>query len=62
MMHMGDIISTMGDIQYRGGKILLLFEYSHGTEHRQGIHDTPTRIMISSHGTQITKDGILRRY
>ena len=36
MMHVGDIMSTVEGVQYRGGKNLLLFEY-HGT------HDIPPR-------------------
>ena len=33
IMHVGDIMSTMGGVQYRGGNNLLLFEYPHGIEH-----------------------------
>ena len=42
MMHVGDIMSTVEGVQYRGGKSQLLFEYPtvlnthdipHGTEH-----------------------------
>ena len=58
-----------GGVQYCGGINLLLFEYPKGTEHPHGAHDipdlyhdTPTGIMISPHGTQITKDGIPPQY
>ena len=58
MMHMGDIMSTMEGVQYRGGKSLLLFEYP-------TVLNTPTVLMISPHmyhdiphGTQISKDDI----
>ena len=56
MMHMGDIMSTVEGVQYRGGS-LLLFEYP-------TVLNTPTVLMISPHiyhdiphGTQISKDG-----
>ena len=42
MMHVGDIMSTMEGVQYRGGKNLLLFEYS-------TVLNTPTVLMISPH-------------
>ena len=51
MMHVGDIMSTMDGVQYRGGKSLLLFEYP-------TVLNTPTVLMISPHGTQISKDDI----
>ena len=51
MMHVGDIMSTVEDFQYRGGKNLLLFEYP-------TVLNSPTVLMISPHGTQISKDGI----
>ena len=58
MMHVGDIMSTVEGVQYRGGKSLLLFEYP-------TVLNTPTVLMISPHmhhdiphGTQISKDGI----
>ena len=51
MMHVGDIMSTVEGVQYRGGKSLLLFEYPM-------VLNTPTVLMISPHGTQISKDGI----
>ena len=38
MMHVGDIMSTVGGVQYRGEKNLLLFEYPHGT------HDIPPHV------------------
>ena len=62
MMHVGDIMSTVEGVQYRGGKSLLLFEYP-------TVLNTPTVLMISPHmhhdiphGTQISKDGIPPRY
>ena len=59
MMHLGDIMSTVEGVQYRGGKILL-FEYptalniptvlkfqrmvsSRSTEYPHGTHDIPSR-------------------
>ena len=33
MIHVGDITSTVGGVQYLGGYRVLLFEYLHGTEH-----------------------------
>ena len=33
MMHVGGYHEYRGDVQYHGGKNLLLFEYRHGTEH-----------------------------
>ena len=58
-----DILFTVGDVQYRGGN-LLLFEYPHGTEHSPTVlmkspmvlMISPTCIMVSSYSTQITKD------
>ena len=41
MMHAGDIMSTVGGVQYHGEYHPLKFEY-HG-----GYHDIPTCIMIS---------------
>ena len=62
MMHVGDIMSTVEGVQYRGGKSQLLFEYP-------TVLNTPTVLMISPHmhhdiphGTQISKDGIPPRY
>ena len=61
MMHVGDIMSTVEGVQYRGEKSLLLFEYPM-------VLNTPTVLMISPHmyhiphGTQISKDGIPPRY
>ena len=69
MMHVGDIMSTVEGVQYRGGKSLLLFEYP-------TVLNTPTVLMISPHsthdiphiyhdiphGTQILKDDIPPRY
>ena len=57
-----DIMSTVGAVQYSGGKTLLLFEYSHGTEHPHGTHDIPHMYHDTPHGTQITKDNILPHY
>ena len=51
----GVILSTVGDVQYRGGKNLLLFEYPTVLNTPHGTHDIP-------HGTQISKDGIPPRY
>ena len=64
MMHVGDIMSTVEGVQYRGGcsvpwgENLLLFEYPR-------VLNTPMVLMISSHmyhdiphSTQISKDGI----
>ena len=42
MMHVGDIMSTVEGVQYRGGKSLLLFEYP-------TVLNTPTVLMISPH-------------
>ena len=70
MSTMGIILSTVGDTQYCGdimmhvgvfstvGKNLLLFEYPTVLNTPHGTHDTPTCIMVSPHGTQISKDGI----
>ena len=58
MMHVGDIMSTVEGVQYRGGKSLLLFEYPTVLNTLHGTHDIPTCIMISPHGTQISKGGI----
>ena len=40
MMHVGDIMSTVEGVQYRGGKSFLLFEYP-------TVLNTPTVLMIS---------------
>ena len=58
MMHVGDIMSTVEGVQYRGGKSLLLFEYPTVLNTPHGTHDIPPCIMISPHGTQISKDDI----
>ena len=57
-MHVGDIMSTVEGVQYRGGKSQLLFEYPM-------VLNTPMVLMISPHrhhdiphGTKISKDGI----
>ena len=42
MMHVGDIMSTVEGVQYRGGKYLLLFE-------NPTVLNTPTVLMISPH-------------
>ena len=42
MMHMGDIMSTVEGVQYRGGNSQLLFEYP-------TVLNTPTVLMISPH-------------
>ena len=44
-------MSTVEGVQYRGGKSQLLFEYLM-------VLNIPTVLMISPHGTQISKDGI----
>ena len=54
MIHVGDIMSTVGYREYRAGCHILLFEY-HGTKHPRSTHDIP-------HGTHITKDYILPQY
>ena len=52
-------MSTVEGVQYRGGKSQLLFEYPTVLNTPHGTHDIPpTCIMISPHGTQISKDGI----
>ena len=58
MMHVGDIMSTMEGVQYRGGKSLLLFEYPMVLNTPTVLTISPTCIMISPHGTQISKDDI----
>ena len=69
---MGDILSAMRDVQYRGGYHdtcgdiistvggyhLLLFEYLHGTEHPHGTLNILHMHHDIPHGTQITKDDI----
>ena len=40
MMYLGGMLSAMGDIQYRGGN-LLLFEYPHGTEYLHNTYGIP---------------------
>ena len=61
MMHVGDIMSTVGvfsTVGRGGGRIFLLFVYPHGTEHSHGTHDIPhiyhdiTVIKISPYGTE----------
>ena len=42
MMHVGDIMSTVEGVQYRGGKNQLLVEYP-------TVLNTPTVLMISLH-------------
>ena len=71
MSTVGDILSTMGDVQYDGG----YHDACGGYREYRGVLSTlwdiifyylktstvlniPTCIMISPHGTQITKDGI----
>ena len=65
MMHVGDIMSTVEGVQYRGGKSLLLFEYPTVLNtptvlmiSPMVLMISPTCIMISPHGTQISKDDI----
>ena len=41
MMHVGDIMSTVEGVQYRGGKSLLLFEYPTVLNTLHGTHDIP---------------------
>ena len=41
MMHVGDIMSTVEGVQYRGGKNLLLFEYPTVLNTPHGTHDIP---------------------
>ena len=48
-------MSTVGGVQYHGGKNLLLFEYPMVLNTPYGTHDIP-------HGTQISKDGISPQY
>ena len=50
MMHMGDIMSTVEGVQYRGGNIFCHLSTQnskdgipHGTEHPHGTHDIPPR-------------------
>ena len=50
MMHVGNILSTMGE---RGGGVFstvgenrLLFEYLEGTEHPHNTHDIPTVLKL----------------
>ena len=56
MMHVGNIMSTVEGYQYRGGN-LLLFEYPKVLNTPMALMISPTSIMISSHSTQISKDG-----
>ena len=58
------ILSTVGEVQYRGGCSVpwgesFVIWVPHGTDHlpRYSWYP-PTYIMISPHGTQISKDGI----
>ena len=58
MMHVGDIMSTVGGVQYRGG---IIFCYLSTLM----VLNTPTLLMIFRHmyhdiphGTQITKDDL----
>ena len=51
-------MSTMEGVQYRGGKNLLLFEYPTVLNTPTVLMISPTYIIISPHGTQISKDGI----
>ena len=62
MMHVGDIMSTVEGVQYRGEKSLLLFEYPTVLNTPTVLMISPTCIMISPHDTQISKDGIPPRY
>ena len=62
MMHVGEIMSTVGDVQYRGGINFLLFEYPHGTEHPPPPPDSTHDIPHMYRDTQIIKDGIPPRY
>ena len=50
MIHVGDIMSTVEGVQYRGGS-LLLFEYP-------TVLNTSMVLMISPYGTQFSKDDI----
>ena len=58
MMHVGDIMSTVEGVQYRGGKSLLLFEYPMVLNTPHGTHDIPHIYHDIPHGTQISKDDI----
>ena len=63
-MHVGDIMSTVEGVQYRGGKIQLLFEYPTVLNTPHGTHDIPPHAswypptvlkfqrMVSPHGTE----------
>ena len=51
-------MSTVEDVQYRGGKSLLLFEYPTVLNTPHGTHDIPHMHHDIPHGTQILKDGI----
>ena len=57
MINVGDILSTVLGVQYRGGKNLLLFEYPHGTQIIKdgiphGTHNIPHMHHDIPHGTQ----------
>ena len=58
MMHVRDIMSTVGGVQYRGGTNLLLFEYPHRIEHPHGTHDIPHMYYDIPHSIQIMTDSI----
>ena len=44
MMHVGDIMSTVEGVQYRGGKNLLLFEYPTVLNTPHSTHDISPHI------------------
>ena len=58
MMHVGDTMSTVEGVQYRGGKSPLLFEYPTVLNTPHGTHDIPHMYHDIPHGTQISKDDI----
>ena len=52
MMHVGDIMSTVEGVQYRGGKNLLLFEYPTVLNTPHDTHDIPHIYHDIPHGTE----------
>ena len=56
MMHVGDIMSTVGGVQYRGGYHPLKFEYRGGYHDTCGGYHEYRGGCSVPWGTQITKD------
>ena len=52
MIHVGDIMSTVGGVQYRGVTQITEDLFPHGTEHPYGTHDIPQVHYDIPHSTE----------